>query len=426
MPELLASNYRFRRSFARTLPAIEVDNLIQIQRASYEKFLQMTVPQMERDNIGLQAVFKSVFPIQDFSQRASLQFVCYDLETPKYDVDECRERGMTFSAPLKVTVRLVVWDVDTETEVRTVSNIKEQEVYFGEIPLMTENGTFIINGTERVVVSQLHRSPGIFFDANKSKTGSSGKLIFSARIIPNRGSWIDFEFDTKDILYVRIDRRRKLPATVLLRALGYSTEELLNYFYQMEKYRFSGGQWTKETTEDLLKIQPATINLVDPDSGKVICKAGKKFLRPVIRKMTKAGMFRTEVREVQGREVEVSIAEIPVTDASIIGRVSTRDIIDEDTGEVLIECNQELTEELVAEALDRGITEFETLYIDNVIVGSFLRDCRPRGRRRGVRVPGPPPLGFDLRDRARPAFGRFPRTARNSWRERSGFRAQSF
>lgn len=374
MPELLASNYRFRRSFARTLPAIEVDNLIQIQRASYEKFLQMTVPQMERDNIGLQAVFKSVFPIQDFSQRASLQFVCYDLETPKYDVDECRERGMTFSAPLKVTVRLVVWDVDAETEVRTVSNIKEQEVYFGEIPLMTENGTFIINGTERVVVSQLHRSPGIFFDANKSKTGSSGKIIFSARIIPNRGSWIDFEFDTKDILYVRIDRRRKLPATVLLRALGYSTEELLSYFYQMEKYRFADGKWTKETTEDLLNIQPATVNLTDPESGKIICKVGKKFLRPAIRKMRKAGMFRSEVREVQGREIEVSVTEIPIAETAILGRVSTRDIIDMETGEVIVECNQELTEDLITECLDRGITEFETLYIDNVIVGSFLRD----------------------------------------------------
>ena len=374
MPELLANNYRFRRSFARTLPAVEVDNLIQIQRVSYEKFLQMTMPQLERENCGLQAVFKSVFPIQDFSQRASLQFVCYDLETPKYDMEECRERGMTYSAPLKVTVRLVIWDVDAETEVRTVSNIKEQEVYFGEIPLMTENGTFIINGTERVVVSQLHRSPGIFFDANKSKTGSSGKIIFSARIIPNRGSWIDFEFDTKDILYVRIDRRRKLPATVLLRALGYSTEELLNYFYQMETFSFEGGRWSKETTEDLLKIQPATVELTDPETGKVICKAGKKFLKPVIRKMTKAGMFRAEIREVQGRESEVSLTNIPVSDTAIVGRVSTNDIIDTETGEVLVECNQVLTEELLAEVLDRGITDFETLYVDNVIVGSFLRD----------------------------------------------------
>jgi DNA-directed RNA polymerase subunit beta len=255
MPDLLANNYRFRRTFAKTLPAMEAHNLISIQRESYEKFLQTGVPQAERDSTGLQSVFKSVFPIQDFSHRASLQFVGYDLEIPKYDVDECRERGMTFSAPLKVTVRLVVWDVDTETETRTVSNIKEQEVYFGEIPLMTENGTFIVNGTERVVVSQLHRSPGIFFDAGKSKTGTSGKTIFSARIIPNRGSWIDFEFDTKDILYVRIDRRRKLPATVLLRALGYNTEELLNHFYQREKFLFKAdGSVEKETTEDLLRL----------------------------------------------------------------------------------------------------------------------------------------------------------------------------
>ena len=376
MPELLANNYRFRRSFAKTLPATDVDNLIQIQRASYEKFLQMTVPAMERETLGLQAVFKSVFPILDFSQRASLQFVCYDLETPGYDVDECRERGMTFSAPLKVTVRLVVWDVDSETDTRSVSNIKEQEVYFGEIPLMTENGTFIINGTERVVVSQLHRSPGIFFDSNKSKTGSSGKMIFSARIIPNRGSWIDFEFDTKDILYVRIDRRRKLPATVLLRALGYSTDELINYFYQKETFHFRNGAWSKETTEDLLKIQPASVDVFDPANpdGRPLCRAGKKFLKPTIRKMVKANMLRTEVREVQGQEVEIRVAEIPVSPMSIIGRVAAHDVVDTETGEVVIECNQELSLEVLTEAIDHGITEFETLYIDNVIVGSFLRD----------------------------------------------------
>ena len=373
MPNLLASNFRFRRSFATTFPAIEVDNLIQIQRASYEKFLQMRVPQPERENVGLQTVFKSVFPIQDFSQRASLQFVGYDLETPKYDVDECRERGMTFSAPLKVTVRLVVWDIDAETDTRSVSNIKEQEVYFGEIPLMTENGTFIINGTERVVVSQLHRSPGIFFDANKSKTGSSGKIIFSARIIPNRGSWIDFEFDTKDILYVRIDRRRKLPATVLLRALGYTTEELLNYFYQKERFIFRDGRWSKETTEELLMIQQASVPVSD-ESGNVVCKAGKKFLKPSIRKMKKAGMLKPAIRDIQGREQEIMVAEIPVSESSIIGMVTAVDVVDTETGEVVIECNTELNEDNIRESIDRGITEFDTLYIDDVIVGSFLRD----------------------------------------------------
>ena len=204
-----------------------------------------------------------MFPIEDFSRRASLQFVSYELEEPKYDVDECRERGMTFSAPIKVVVRLVVWDVDAESDTRTVSNIKESPVYFGEIPLMTENGTFIVNGTERVVVSQLHRSPGIFFDSNRSKTGGQ-KEIFSARIIPNRGSWIDFEFDTKDILYVRIDRRRKLPATVLLRALGYDAEALLNYFYDSERIFRTKDGWFKETTAELLFQQKATVDVVGP------------------------------------------------------------------------------------------------------------------------------------------------------------------
>jgi DNA-directed RNA polymerase subunit beta len=375
MSDLIANNNRYRRTFAKTKAVIEATNLIGIQRESYEKFLQLSATAEERAPLGLQGVFKSVFPIQDFGNRASLQFVSYELDTPKYDVDECMERGMTFSAPLKVTVRLVVWDVDTETDTRSVSNIKEQEVYFGEIPLMTEHGTFVVNGTERVVVSQLHRSPGIFFDANKSKTSSSNKLIFSARIIPNRGSWIDFEFDNKDILYVRIDRRRKLPATVLLRALGYTTEELLNYFYQRETFHWNkkGKSWTKSTTEDLLQIQQATVDVKAKD-GDVVCKQGRKFLKPVIRKMKKAGMLTEETREIEGKEHQVFVGTIPVADDAIVGRCSAYDIVDMTTGEIVVECNEELTEEKLEEVLDKGITEFETLYIDNVIVGSFLRD----------------------------------------------------
>ncbi len=389
MPGLLANNFRYRRSFAKVEPAIEVDNLIQIQRDSYEKFLQMSVAPEERDDIGLQGVFKSVFPIHDYSQRASLQFVYYDLDKPKYDVDECRERGMTYSAPLKVMVRLVVREVDPETNVRTLSNTKEQEVFFGEIPLMTENGTFIVNGTERVVVSQLHRSPGIFFDATRSKTGGAGKTIFSARIIPNRGSWIDFEFDTKDILYVRIDRRRKLPATVLLRALGYTTEELLNHFYERERFIFrpdappheddpsesapEQGAWFKETTEGLLGIQQATVAVRDAE-GNVLCKAGRKFLKPSLKKMKRAGILKEVEREVNGEKVKVYAGVIPVAADSIIGRISAYDIVDMETGEILVECNEELTAESVQLLLDHGIHEIETLYIDNVIVGSFLRD----------------------------------------------------
>ena len=220
MAPTIQNNFRARKNFGKIQKVADIPNLIAIQKSSYDKFLQADVPPEKRDDTGLQGVFKSVFPIKDFNETSSLEFVSYHLEKPKYDVDECHQRGMTFSAPIKVVVRLVVWDKDEETGAQSIRDVKEQEVYFGEIPLMTGNGTFIINGTERVVVSQLHRSPGAFFDHDKGKSHSSGKILYNARIIPYRGSWIDFEFDHKDMLYVRIDRRRKLPATVLLRAIG--------------------------------------------------------------------------------------------------------------------------------------------------------------------------------------------------------------
>ncbi len=219
MGAVIQSNFRARRTYASITPAVDTPQLIDIQRRSYALFLQANVPPDERDNTGLQGVFRDVFPIEDFNQTSSLQFVSYSLETPKYDVLECHQRGMTYEAPVKVEIRLIVWDKD-EQGVKSIRDIKEQQVYFGAVPLMTEHGTFIINGTERVIVSQLHRSPGAFFDHDRGKSHSSGKLLYSARIIPYRGSWIDFEFDSKDILHVRIDRRRKMPATILLRALG--------------------------------------------------------------------------------------------------------------------------------------------------------------------------------------------------------------
>ncbi len=373
MSRLLANNYRYRRTFAKTPTVLEVSNLIEIQKASYAQFLQHDVPPEDRKDQGLQAVFKSVFPIKDFSDRASLTFVSYELEPPKYDVDECRERGMNYSAPIKVVVRLIVYDVDAENEgKRTVSNIKEQPVYFGEIPLMTENGTFIINGTERVIVSQLHRSPGIFFDSNRSKTGGQ-KEIFSARIIPNRGSWIDFEFDTKDILYVRIDRRRKLPATVLLRALGYDTEALLNYFYESERVFRTDEGWFKETTEDLLFQQKATVDVIGPD-GSVLCRKDKKFLKNILRKMKKVGMLETKTRMVDGREQEVEVGVIPIREEDLIGKVSAWDIVDMETGRILVECNEEMTEDNLAKVIAAGIEDLDVLFIDGLLVGSFLRD----------------------------------------------------
>src|ERR1700758_2744239 len=214
-----ASKNRIRRNFGRVPEVAPMPNLIEVQKSSYDHFLQMGVAPERRANVGLQEVFKSVFPIRDFSERAQLEFVRYELEASKYEVDECQQRGITFAAPLKVTLRLVVWDVDEDTGSRSIRDIKEQDVYMGDMPLMTKNGTFIINGTERVIVSQMHRSPGVFFDHDKGKTHSSGKYLFAARVIPYRGSWLDFEFDSKDLVYVRIDRKRKLPVTTLLYAL---------------------------------------------------------------------------------------------------------------------------------------------------------------------------------------------------------------
>src|SRR6059036_2067842 len=245
MATTIQNNFRIRKNFAKIQKIIDIPNLIDIQKHSYDKFLQFDKAPERREDSGLQGVFKSVFPIKDFNETSSLEFVSYHLEKPKYDVDECHQRGMTYSAPIKVVVRLVVWDKDEETGAQSIRDVKEQEVYFGEIPLMTENGTFIINGTERVVVSQLHRSPGAFFDHDKGKTHSSGKLLYSARVIPYRGSWLDFEFDPKDILHVRIDRRRKFHATVLLRALGMTTEDLLNYFYRRDTVVLDGRKAAK-------------------------------------------------------------------------------------------------------------------------------------------------------------------------------------
>src|SRR6186713_2529215 len=296
MASVIQNNFRVRKNYAKINKIIDIPNLIDIQKQSYEKFLQKDVPLDKREDVGLQGVFKSVFPIKDFSETSSLEFVSYTLDKPKYDVDECRQRGMTFAAPIKVTVRLVVWDTNEETGAQSIRDVKEQEVFFGEIPLMTDNGTFIINGTERVVVSQLHRSPGVFYDHDKGKTHSSGKLLYSARVIPYRGSWLDFEFDPKDILHVRIDRRRKLHATVLLRGLGYSTEELLNYFYSTETvFLEQGKKYEKSVEYDLLPGQRATRDIRHPDSREILVKKNRKFTKAAIKKLKDSKVERLPV-----------------------------------------------------------------------------------------------------------------------------------
>ena len=357
MPSVVQTNFRIRKNFAELSEPPEIPNLIEIQKQSYEKFLQAYIDPDKREDFGLQGVFKSVFPIKDFQGTAALEFVSYHLDKPKYDVDECHQRGMTYAAPIKVMIRLVAWEKDEATGTQIIKAIKEQEVYFGEIPLMTENGTFIVNGTERVIVSQLHRSPGAFFDHDRGKTHSSGKLLFSARIIPYRGSWIDFEFDPKDILYVRIDRRRKLPATTLLRALGYSTRELLHYYYDQEEVLLEpDGGYAKVINLDLLLDQRAARDLKDPQTGDILVKKNRKFTRAVIRKISRLG-----------------IEKIPQDEEGLIGAVLSDDIVDESTGEVLAEVNADVTQELLERLREAKIPSFKILFIDNLNVGPFLR-----------------------------------------------------
>src|SRR5215203_3043823 len=268
---------RVRKFFGKIQEVAEMPNLIEVQKASYDQFLLVQEPHGGRPDEGLQAVFKSVFPISDFSNSSMLEFVKYEFEGPKYDVDECRQRGMTYAAPLKVTLRLIVFDVDEETGAKSVKDIKEQDVYMGDIPLMTMNGTFIVNGTERVIVSQMHRSPGVFFDHDKGKTHSSGKLLFAARIIPYRGSWLDVEFDAKDIVHARIDRRRKIPVTSLLFALGLDGEEILSTFYSSIGYARAGDGWRVPYDWNRMKGVKPSVGLVDADTGEVVVEAAKKL-----------------------------------------------------------------------------------------------------------------------------------------------------
>src|SRR5450631_1594488 len=355
MATVIQSNFRIRKNLGRVHRIIEVPNLIDIQKTSYDKFLQTTIPQNERAEVGLQAVFRSVFPIKDFNGTSELVFVSYNLEKPKYDVEECRQRGMTYAAPIKVTTQLMIYDTREGGE-RIVRDIKEQEVYFGEIPLMTDTGTFIINGTERVVVSQLHRSPGVFFDHDKGKTHSSGKVLYSARIIPYRGSWLDFEFDPKDIMFVRIDRRRKMHATVLLRALGYSTQDLLNYFYNTEEvFLEKGGKYAKSVEFDLLPGQRATRDI--KIGSETIVKKNTKFTKAAIKKLR-----------------DSKIDRLPIDLEELVGKVAAHDVVDKETGEVVLEVNEEVTEAKLEKLREAGLDQFKILFIDGLNVGSYLRD----------------------------------------------------
>jgi DNA-directed RNA polymerase subunit beta len=329
MTSKVKTNFRIRKTYSKIGEVAEIPNLIAIQKKSYERFLQSEIDPDKREDIGLQKVFKSVFPIKDYNNTASLEFVSYTLGTPKYDVDECRARGMTWAAPLRVTIQLVLWDVDPDTGARNLSALKEDVVYFGEIPLMNDKGTFMINGTERVIVSQLHRSPGVFFDHDDGKGHVSGKLLYSARVIPYRGSWIDFEFDVKDILHVRIDRRRKLNATVLLRSLGMSADDILSYYYKTDTITFGKrGLVTKEFKADQLEGQKSFREI--KVNGKVLAKQGGKFNKAVIRRLKEAEI---DAIEIDPESVPGSIAAETVIEA-------LEKVVNPDTGEVIADVGE--------------------------------------------------------------------------------------
>jgi len=353
----VASRKRIRKFFGKIAEVAEMPNLIEVQKESYDQFLQMMEPQGGRINEGLQAVFKSVFPISDFTGQAMLEFVRYEFEPPKYDVDECQQRGMTYAAPLKVTLRLIVFEVDQETGAKSVKDIKEQDVYMGDMPLMTSNGTFVVNGTERVIVSQMHRSPGVFFDHDKGKTHSSGKLLFAARIIPYRGSWLDFEFDAKDIIHVRIDRRRKLPITTLLYALGLDGEQILHYFYQTVRYTETKEGWRTPFDPQRYRGLKPTVDLIDASTKQVVVEAGKKITPRLARKLADDG-----------------VKELLVRDEDLYGLYLADELVDENTGQIYAEAGDEMNEKLLKQLRSAGFAELKFLNIDHINIGAHTRN----------------------------------------------------
>ncbi|MFC3053368.1 DNA-directed RNA polymerase subunit beta [Kordiimonas pumila] len=348
---------RVRKDFGHISEVTQMPNLIEVQRRSYDKFFRAGSDEAERLSSGLERVLKSVFPIQDFASTASLEYVKYELEAPKFDVEECQQRDITYAAPLRVTLRLIVFEVDPETEAKSVLDIKEQDVYMGDLPMMTDNGTFVVNGTERVIVSQMHRSPGVFFDHDRGKTHSSGKFLFAARVIPYRGSWLDFEFDAKDVVNVRIDRRRKLPATTMLYALGMSDEDILAYFYKIQSYSRTKGGWRIPFKADAWRGQKPAFDLVNADSGEVICAAGEKLTPRLAKKLENEG--------VKG---------ILVPDEMIVGKYVAQDMINEKTGAIYVEAGDELTVEAIEALTDAGFKQIEVLEIDDVTVGPYIRN----------------------------------------------------
>ncbi|MCK4841459.1 MAG: DNA-directed RNA polymerase subunit beta, partial [Methylococcales bacterium] len=347
---------RIRNNFGKSTEVLEVPYLLATQLNSYASFLQSGIDPKKRLERGLHGAFSSVFPIVSHSGYAVLEYVKYRLGEPTFDVRECQQRGTTFAAPLRVLVRLVIYDKDAAVSAKVVKDIREQEVYMGELPLMTENGTFVINGTERVIVSQLHRSPGVFFDHDKGKTHSSGKLLFNARVIPYRGSWLDFEFDHKDAVFVRIDRRRKIPATILLRALGYDSEEMIKMFFETNKFTLSSESIKFHIIPERLRGEMAVFDI--KHNGEVLVEEGRRVTAKHIRKMTKA-----------------KVTEIEVPKEYLYGKIIAHNIVDESTGELVANVNTEITEELVDQLFEASVSDLEVLYVNDLDRGAYISNA---------------------------------------------------
>ena len=350
---ITASNIRLRKNFGRMTGAVSVPNLIELQKCSYEDFLQKDMDPERRKKHGLQAVFHSVFPIMDYKGAVRMEFIKYTLQHPNYDIDECRQRKMSYAAPLKILLRLVVFDIQKGTEKKTIKDVKEQEVFLGEIPLMTASGSFIINGTERVIVSQLHRSPGVFFDHDSGQSNISGKIIYSARVIPYRGSWLDFEFDHKDLIYARIDRRRKFPATIFLKALGCSEEEILDYFYDVSVVTVRSGKIFRHIDIEKMQGQRALTDI--KDKGHTLVKVGWRITRLAIKKVLAAG-----------------IKKIELSSENLSGAVLAKPVFDAQTGEIIADTNQHMTEEIFQQARKKGISDFQLIFFDGLAVDPYL------------------------------------------------------
>jgi DNA-directed RNA polymerase subunit beta len=384
MAQTFNGRRRVRKFFGAIKDVAVMPNLIEVQKASYDQFLLVDEPKGGRPDEGLESVFRSVFPISDFQGKALLEFVRYEFEPPKYDVDECRQRGMTFAAPLKVTLRLIVFDVDEDTGAKSVKDIKEQDVYMGDMPLMTDNGTFIVNGTERVIVSQMHRSPGVFFDHDKGKTHSSGKLLFAARVIPYRGSWLDIEFDAKDIVFARIDRRRKIPVTSLLFALGMDGEDILSTFYNKLQYQRDGSAWRVPYDANRMRGYKAVNDMIDADTGEIVLEAGKKLTARQARQLAEKGL-----------------KALRVENEEILTQYLAEDMVDMKTGLIYAEAGQEITDKLLKTLTEGGYDEIPVLDIDHVNTGAYIRNTLSVDKNEGredalfdiyrVMRPGEPP-----------------------------------